>query len=137
MSEFHWNGVNDYLDFYAQKHGSPLSEEQIITLKHEYRKKYLAYKKKVYRARQKSLSFSVSKKDYILLQSLAKEQGLKIRDYLFVKLFAKGDNHKVKKVLLPKVLELIDDVECSIYEKSALHLPKVLNILMQIKNLIL
>lgn len=137
MNEFKWLGVHDYLDACAKELGSPLSDEQVIHFKQAYRKKYLAYKKKEHRKNHKTVSISMSKEDYLMLQERAKEGGIKMRDYFFLKLFQKSEQHMVKKSLLPKLLTLIDDVEFAMYAKGTLHLPKTLEVLLQIKNLLL
>jgi hypothetical protein len=134
MSEGIFNGVHEYLDFYAQKLGSLLSDEQIVALKKEYRKKYLAYKKKIYRAKHKTITLSMSEKEYTELTSKAKEYGISLRDYQRIKLFADLHTFKVSKAIFPLVLELIDLLEEAIYEQSMKHLPKTLNLLLTIKT---
>lgn len=136
MSKSIFNGVHEYLDFLTQKRGTPLSQEQVIQYKKEYRKKYLAHKKKMYRASHKTISLSVSAEEHVVLTSKAKEYGISLRDYQRIKLFNKENTFIVSRTVLPLLLELIDLLEEAIYEQSMKHLPKTLNLLLHIKNYI-
>ena len=134
MNNLIFEGLYPYLDACAQKSPTPLTDEQIVALKKEYRKKYLAYKKKMYRASHKTISLSVSKQEHVMITSKAKEYGISLRDYQRIKLFADLDTFKVSKAIFPQVLELIDLLEEAIFEQSMKHLPKTLNLLLTIKN---
>lgn len=134
MNNLIFKGLHPYLDACAQKSPTPLTDEQIVALKKEYRKKYLAYKKKMYRASHKTLSLSVSKQEHAVITSKAKEYGISLRDYQRIKLFADLDTFTVTKAIFPLVLDLIDLLEEAIYEQSMKHLPKTLNLLLTIKN---
>jgi hypothetical protein len=134
MNNLIFEGLYPYLDACAQKSPTPLTDEQIVVLKKEYRKKYLAYKKKMYRAKHKTITLSMSEKEYTELTSKAKEYGISLRDYQRIKLFADLDTLNVSKAIFPLVLELIDLLEEAIYEQSMKHLPKTLNLLLTIKT---
>lgn len=135
--EFSYISLHEFLDKIEGEQSSPLSKEQIIALKKQFRKDYLKAYKKYHRSVHKVLTISVSNGQYIQLVNEARKQGIKLRDYILLKLYTPNSHIATRKVVLTPLLTCLDILEEALFEQEFTAIVKALEILINLKTVLI